>query len=83
METMNGVINIATGLLLRAGYCDFINDGSFKPEIEAQHGDVPSVFYVLNDSLVQPPSDYVTHWSGEGWDEVPRIDVMSSNAVLS
>ncbi len=75
METMNGVVTIVTGLLLRAGYCDFTTDGSFKPDIEAQHGDVPNPFYILNDPLFQPPSDFVTHWNGTGWDEVPRISL--------
>ena len=38
---MNGVIETATGDLLRAGYCDFENDGSFNPATETLRIDVP------------------------------------------
>lgn len=75
METMNGVVSIETGLLLRAGYCDFTTDPNFNPQIEAQYGGVPDPFYILNDPFTKPPSDYVTHWNGNGWDEVPRIEL--------
>lgn len=73
MDVLNGVVNIATGLLLKAGYCDFTTDPSFNPEIEAQHGDVPSPFYVFKDMSFYDPSINITHWNGNGWDEVPRI----------
>lgn len=73
METMNGVVNILTGLLLRCGYCDFTTDPNFNPLLEAQHGDVPYPFYLLSNPFIDPPSAYITHWNGSGWDEVPRI----------
>ncbi len=73
MDMMNGVVNIATGLLLRAGYCDFTKEHNFNPNIEAQHGDVPSPCYIVNEIPPEPASDMVTHWTGEGWDEVPRV----------
>jgi len=73
METMNGVVNILTGLLLRAGYCDFTLDPNFDPEVEAQHGNVPQPFYVVKDMPFYEPSVNITHWTGNGWDEVPRV----------
>lgn len=39
--TMNGVIDTATGDLLRAGFCDFTLDGSFNPGTETYRTDVP------------------------------------------
>jgi hypothetical protein len=75
METMNGVVNISTGLLLRAGYCDFTLDPNFYPSIEAQYGDTPNPCYIFNDFASQNPSDFITHWNGNGWDEVPRIGI--------
>jgi hypothetical protein len=71
MNTMNGVVNIISGLLLRCGYCDFVQDSSFDPETEAQHSDVPYPRYLANDPY-EPDSPNVTHWNGNGWDEVPR-----------
>lgn len=72
MDVLNGVIDILTGLLLRAGYCDFTNDGSFDPLTEAQHANVPQPYYVLNNPD-DPTSEYITHWNGSDWDLVPRV----------
>lgn len=38
---MNGVIETATGNLLRTGYTDFENDGSFNADTESYRTDVP------------------------------------------
>lgn len=38
---MNGVIDTATGDLLRKGFCDFENDGSFDGAKETHKTDVP------------------------------------------
>lgn len=72
MENMNGVVNIETGLLLRCGFCDFTTQSDFNPEIEMQHGDVPYSSHILNEIPPEPASANITHWNGEGWDEVPR-----------
>lgn len=75
MDTMNGVVNKATGLLLRCGYCDFTISPDFKPDIEEQHGDVPYPPNLFRTRTKNPPfSETITHWTGNGWDEVPRIE---------
>lgn len=39
--TQNGVIEKATGDLLRAGFCDFSSDGAFDASVEECRSDVP------------------------------------------
>lgn len=69
---MFGVVEILSGLLIRAGYCDFTTDGSFDSETEAQHADVPKPFWLVDDDL-EPDSALITHWTGTEWDLVPRV----------
>jgi hypothetical protein len=73
-DSMNGVFNKATGLLLRAGFCDFTTDPGFNPEIEEQKDGLYPPVYILNEIPPKPASEFVTHWNGESWDEVPRIE---------
>ena len=66
----NGVIDQATGDLLRAGSCDFSNDGSLDPVTEAYRTDVPDVAFVRND-----PEESVTEmhrWDGGAFILVPQ-----------
>lgn len=56
----NGVIETATGDLLRAGFCDFQNDGSFDSSKESYRTDVPFP--------AQPRSGVEWHrWDGNAW----------------
>ncbi len=73
-DSMNGVFNKATGLLLRAGYCDFTKAGNFNPEIEDQRDGLQQPIYLFKPVMPDPLSEMVTHWNGESWDEVPRIE---------
>lgn len=58
-----GVIEIITGYLLRAGFCDFTTDGSFDTETEQQHAGVPEPFLLKADG-----AEFITRWDGTGWD---------------
>jgi hypothetical protein len=59
----NGVIETATGDLLRAGYCDFENDGSFDPDTETYRTDVPDAARVRGDDA----STVMHRWTGSAW----------------
>jgi hypothetical protein len=61
---MNGVIETATGDLLRAGYTDFSADGSFDSGTESYRTDVP-----LNAATKNSPNDDGTwsRWDGSDW----------------
>ena len=64
-----GVINTASGNLLRAGSkVDFENDGSFDSLTETFKTDVPFPNKVEGDS----DETMVTHWTGSAWDEVAQ-----------
>ncbi len=61
----NGVIETATGDLLRAGFSDFLNDGSFNAGTESYRTDVPF------PGKVRYGGDANMHrWSGSEWVEV-------------
>jgi len=64
---MNGVIETATGDLLRMGYCDFENDGSFDAGTQTYKTDIPegSVRKKKNGG------DY-TNWNGSAYVTISR-----------
>ena len=62
--TYNVVIETLTGDCLRAGYCDFLNDGSFDPATETILTDV--VF----PKRIRVPGDLMDKWTGTEWIEV-------------
>ena len=61
--THNGVIDTATGDLLRAGYCDFTNDGSFDVGAETVLLSVPFPPKVIGD----PHETQMHRWDGAAW----------------
>jgi len=66
MGILNGVIETATGDLLRAGFSDFENDGSFDGATETFVTNVPSPFYIRGNG-----NNGVYHrWNGSAWIEV-------------
>lgn len=58
---MNGVIETVTGDLLRMGFCDFQNDGSFKAATETVRTDVPPGAIYRNGEAS------FTNWNGTAW----------------
>lgn len=69
---MNGVIETSTGDLLRAGYSDFENDGSFNSETESYRTDVPE------DAVEKDPYklNQYSRWNGSAWETVnSELDV--------
>ena len=56
-----GVIKTATGELLRSGYCDFENDGSFDSATETYREDVP------DDATVRREAGSYSSWDGSAW----------------
>jgi len=67
-ETHCGVIETATGDLLKAGYCDFENDGSFDSATQTQRTDVPSPAKCRG-----PEEEEKMHrWNGTVWIEVDQ-----------
>jgi hypothetical protein len=67
----NGVIDTATGDLLRCGYCDFENDGSFNPVVEAIRNDAPEVSPVMRVG----ESGTYKRWNGTVWVDVAQPTV--------
>lgn len=63
---MNGVIETATGILLRKGFCNFTNDGSFDSDNEAERTDVTYT------AMCKKNDDTATHekWNGVSWETV-------------
>lgn len=74
---MNGVIETATGDLIRAGLCDFSQDGSFDDVTEDYRNDVPVPPKVRGDKN----NDKHHRWNGSSWDEVdqPEEDEMRAS----
>lgn len=72
MEILNGVIEKTTGYLLKYGYCDFENDGSFDPNTQEQIPNCPIPAYCLIDPIY-PDSTYITVWENGEWGETLRI----------
>lgn len=59
----NGVILTTTGDLLRCGFCDFENDGSFNASTEIYRTDVPFPACVVDD----PDETQFHRWNGSAW----------------
>ncbi len=66
--TMNGVIETASGDLLRAGFCDFLNDGSFNAGTETNRADVPYPAKVKGNEF----GDKFHRWNGSAWVEIDQ-----------
>ena len=64
---MNGVIEIATGDLLRAGYCDF-DDDAFLPILQSIRTDVPEVPQRRGDPFLTT----MHRWDGSAWINVAQ-----------
>ena len=61
--THYGVIETSSGDLLRAGYCDFENDGSFDSGSETIRSDAPEPAKVRGDS----DESQMHRWNGSAW----------------
>jgi len=72
---MNGVIETSTGDLLRKGYCDFENDGSFDSGSESYRTDVPEGAHVRRDTNESAQYD---RWNGSTWEKVNQPAPVSS-----
>ena len=68
MVVTNGVIETATGDLLRAGYCDFVTDGSLNVGTETVKTDVPC----LPKAKGKNGLTAMHRWTGTEWIEVPQ-----------
>ena len=66
----NGVIDKSTGDLLRMGFTDFSNDGSFDSENEEIRADVPTTALPLSDIRYQHH-----RWNGSEWELVDDLAV--------
>jgi len=65
-HTTNGVIETATGDLIRAGFSDWENDGDFDSDNESYRTDVPCPFYVKGKQDL----DKFHRWNGSAWVEI-------------
>lgn len=63
---MNGVIETATGVLLRKGFCDFTNDGSFDSTNETERIDVTYEAVCKKNNTT---GEYAK-WNGSSWETV-------------
>lgn len=68
MATYNGVIETASGDLLRSGFCDFENDGSFNGATESYRTDVPFPAKIKG----APEETQMHQWNGSSWDLVAQ-----------
>ena len=68
MPLHRGVIETSTGDLLRAGYCDFVNDGSFNSGTETQRTDAPHPAKARGDERYAN----MHRWNGSAWIEVTQ-----------
>ncbi len=66
--TQCGVIETSTGDLLKAGFCDFVNDGSFDATTQTHRTDVPHPGKVRGDT----EWEQMHRWNGSAWVEVPQ-----------
>ena len=73
--TQNGVIEIATGDLLRAGFCDFSSDGAFDSSKEECRTDVPF-------PAVSRGSGSWHRWNGSAWVVVSDLTVSKKVRIL-
>ncbi len=63
MMAYNGVIETATGNLLRAGFCDFETDGAFDGLNEDQRTDIPFPGQTVSGNHF----DQKHRWNGSAW----------------
>jgi len=76
---MNGVIEITTGDLLRAGYgIDFLLDGVFNGLLELVRTDVPEPAYIRTPGA----SGNMHRWNGVAWIEVAQPPAVPKSAVF-
>lgn len=68
---MKGVIEKATGDLLRIGDCDWENDGSFDSNTEEVRSDVPDGAIVRGQNFPTTQAN-MSRWNGNEWVEVPQ-----------
>ncbi len=66
--TQNGVIETASGDLLRSGFCDFEHDGSFEPSTETHMSNVPFPSKCKGDE----GETKMDRWNGLEWIEVDQ-----------
>ncbi len=66
--THNGVIETSTRDLLRDGFCDFENDGSFDSATESYRTDVPYPSKVRGEE----DETKMHRWNGSSWIEVDQ-----------
>ena len=76
---MNRVIDTATGVLKRAGFCDFLNDGSFDATTETYFTDVPGPAMVKGSSF----NTNMHKWDGSAWVEVTNVINKSRELIYS
>lgn len=74
--TQNGVIETATGDLLRAGFCDFSTDGAFDPSKEAVRTDVPFPATARGSGAWH-------RWDGSAWVVVADLLVAKKERLLA
>jgi len=84
--SQNGVIETATGDLLRCGFADFENDGTFDGGTESYRTDVP---VPANTRNCRDDDDKYHQWDGDAWqlvslslgnqksDKITAIDVQT------
>lgn len=65
---INGVVETATGDLIRAGYTDFENDGTFDPLTETYLTNVPVPAFVRRIGR----GGRMHRWNGSSWALVPQ-----------
>lgn len=74
---MNGIIEKISGDLLRAGFSDFKNDGSFDVVIELYRTDVPD-----NPIIKRPGEGSFHRWTGGNWSVITGGPVSKAAKVL-
>ena len=70
-DTRNGVVQKSDMKLIKAGFCDFTQDGSFDPETQEQHGDLFDDYHLLSNPFM-PDDPYVTIWNETTWENIAR-----------
>lgn len=62
-----GLIELATGDLIRAGYADFTNDQDYDPTIHGHRMDVPEPGFVRDHHFGGPEDGRYHRWTGSEW----------------
>jgi len=71
MADYNGVIDTATGDLLRSGFCDFSADGSFNGATETYKARMPFPGET-RDPDTNRLSEMMSRWNGSAWVRVAQ-----------